>query len=92
MVGTPVTEYTSETNIAATFKNADIVLVQECKILQHLRHQFGTKTLATRTNVQMFCKGHSPMKIGFTMHAYTYGKSGEHLYYSYKDRKKEVEV
>jgi hypothetical protein len=90
--GTPVTEYMSETNIASMFEDADISLVQERDILQHLRHQFGTKTVVTRTNVQMLCEGHTPVKRGFAMYTYKDGEEEELLDYSYKDTEKKVEV
>ena len=47
-VGTPLTEYMNETKIVAMFEDANITLLQERKIVQHLRHQVGTKTFATR--------------------------------------------
>jgi hypothetical protein len=93
-VGTPVTEYMSETKITAMSEDADIFSVQEQKILQHMRCQFGTNTFVTRTYIQMVCKGRTPVKTECVMHAHKDGKEEEEEYldHSYKDTRKEIEV
>ena len=57
--GTPVTEYMSETKIAAMWEDAGVNFAQEREILKHLRQQFGKKTFATRKKVDMLGDGHT---------------------------------
>ena len=78
-VGTPVTEYINETKMAAMFEDANVTLLQERKIVQHLRHQFGTRTFATRKDIVMLCEGHTPVRTGCAMYAYKEGEEEERL-------------
>ena len=90
VAGTPVTKCMSEINIVAMLGDADISLVQELKILEHLCHQFETKTFIERIHFQMLCKGHTLVKTGFAIHAYKDGKEEKRLHYSHKDIEKKM--